>query len=69
MIQMASVAYDGGGIGKGGMGTLLVNGKKVASGRIEQTQCCIFSADEGPPLLGAQLGLFSDWFVTTYSPI
>jgi arylsulfatase len=40
-------AYDGGGMGKGGMGTLLVNGKKVAEGRIEQTQCCAFSADEG----------------------
>jgi arylsulfatase A-like enzyme len=39
-------AYDG-GIGKGGMGTLFVNGKKVAEGRIEQTQCCAFSADEG----------------------
>ena len=40
-------AYDGGGVGKGGMGTLLVNGKKVAAGRIDQTQCCAFSADEG----------------------
>ncbi len=40
-------AYDGGGVGKGGMGTLLVNGQKVASGRIDQTQANIFSADEG----------------------
>jgi len=40
-------AYDGGGIGKGGMGTLLVNGRTVATGRIEHTQCCGFSADEG----------------------
>ncbi len=40
-------AYDGGGVGKGGMGTLFVNGKKVAAGRIERTQCCAFSADEG----------------------
>ena len=40
-------AYDGGGVGKGGVGTLFVNGKKVATGRIEQTQCCVFSADEG----------------------
>jgi arylsulfatase A-like enzyme len=39
--------YDGGGVGKGGTGTLFVNGKKVATGRIEQTQCCAFSADEG----------------------
>ncbi len=40
-------AYDGGGIGKGGKGTLFVNGKQVATGRIERTQCCVFSADEG----------------------
>ena len=39
--------YDGGGVGKGGTGTLYVNGKNVASGRIDQTQCCAFSADEG----------------------
>ncbi len=39
--------YDGGGIGKGGVGTIFVNGKAVASGRIERTQCCFFSADEG----------------------
>ena len=39
------LAYDG-GMGKGGQGTLFVNGKKVADGRIEHTQCCIFSADE-----------------------
>ena len=38
--------YDGGGIGKGGTATLLVNGEKVASGRIEHTQGMIFSADE-----------------------
>jgi len=40
-------AYDGGGLGKGGKGTILVNGKKVAEGRIERTQAMIFSADEG----------------------
>jgi arylsulfatase len=40
-------AYGGGGVGKGGTGTLFVNGKSVATGRIDQTQCCIFSADEG----------------------
>jgi arylsulfatase len=39
-------AYDGGGPGKGGMGTLLVNGQKVAEGRIEHTQAGLFSADE-----------------------
>lgn len=40
-------AYDGGGIGKGAVGTLFVNGKNVATGRIDRTQCCGFSADEG----------------------
>jgi len=39
-------AYDGGGPGKGGMGTLFVNNQKVAEGRIEHTQAGIFSADE-----------------------
>ena len=39
-------AYDGGGPAKGGMGTILVNGQKVAEGRIEHTQCCIFSLDD-----------------------
>jgi arylsulfatase len=39
-------AYDGGGPGKGGMGTLFVNGEKVAEGRIEHTQGGLFSADE-----------------------
>jgi arylsulfatase len=38
--------YDGGGPGKGGTATLLVNGEQVASGRIERTQAAIFSADE-----------------------
>jgi arylsulfatase A-like enzyme len=40
-------AYDGGGLGKGGTGTLFVNGKQVATGRIERTQFAVFSADEG----------------------
>ncbi len=39
-------AYDGGGMGKGGMGALYVEGKKVAEGRIERTQPTVFSADE-----------------------
>jgi arylsulfatase A-like enzyme len=38
--------YDGGGVGKGGMGTLYVNGQKVAEGRIGRTQPTVFSADE-----------------------
>jgi arylsulfatase len=39
-------AYDGGGMGKGGTGTLFVNDAKVAEGRIEHTQPMMFSADE-----------------------
>jgi arylsulfatase len=39
-------AYDGGGMGKGGTGTLFVNGQKVTEGRIERTQPMAFSADE-----------------------
>jgi arylsulfatase len=40
-------AYDGGGLAKGGVGTIVVNGEKVAEGRIERTQPMAFSADEG----------------------
>ena len=40
-------AYDGPGVGKGGTGTILVNGKKVAEGKIDRTQAMAFSADEG----------------------
>src|SRR5262245_56486992 len=39
-------AYDGGGFGKGGKGTLLVNGKQIAEGQIENTNGFVFSADE-----------------------
>ncbi|MGH7740844.1 MAG: arylsulfatase [Candidatus Eiseniibacteriota bacterium] len=39
-------AYDGGGYGKGGTGTLFVNDQQVASGRIDRTQGFFFSADE-----------------------
>jgi arylsulfatase len=39
-------AYDGDGLGKGGLATLYVNDKKMAEGRIERTQPMIFSADE-----------------------
>jgi arylsulfatase len=38
--------YDGGGLGKGGTGTLLVDGQQVAQGRIEQTIRIRFSLDE-----------------------
>ena len=39
-------AYDGGGPGKGGLGTIYIDGKKAGEGRIELTQAGIFSADE-----------------------
>ncbi len=38
--------YDGGGIGKGGTGTLSVDGKQVAQGRINATMAIRFSVDE-----------------------
>lgn len=38
--------YDGGGLGKGGVATISVNGEEVASGRIERTQPNLYSADE-----------------------
>ena len=38
--------YDGGGVGKGGLATLYVDGKKVAQGRVDKTQPAVFSADE-----------------------
>ncbi|MGB5053858.1 MAG: arylsulfatase [Nitrospirales bacterium] len=40
-------AYDGGGLGKGGTGTIFVNDRKITEGRIEHTQAMLFSADEG----------------------
>ena len=52
-------AYDGGGPGKGGTGTIFVNGEKVAEGRIDRTQANIFSADEG-----ADVGLDGETPVT-----
>ena len=39
--------YDGGGIGKGGTGTLAVDGKQFAQGRIERTIPIRISLDEG----------------------
>jgi arylsulfatase len=51
--------YDGGGLGKGGTGTILVNGEKVAEGRIDHTQGLVFSADEG-----ADVGLDGETPVT-----
>ena len=39
-------AYDGGGLAKGGDVTLYYDGTAVGTGRVEQTQPMIFSADE-----------------------
>lgn len=39
--------YDGGGLGKGGVATLFVDGKKAGEGKIEATLATIFSADDG----------------------
>ncbi|MCC6413653.1 MAG: arylsulfatase [Saprospiraceae bacterium] len=38
--------YDGGGMGKGGVGTITANGGKVAEARLEKTQPGIFSVDD-----------------------
>jgi arylsulfatase len=38
--------YDGGGIGKGGTGSITIDGKQVAQGRIEKTVPVRFSLDE-----------------------
>jgi len=38
---------DGGKLGAGGTGSIFVNGTKVATGRIENTNGLLFSADEG----------------------
>jgi arylsulfatase len=38
--------YDGGGLGKGGVGTIQVDGKTVATGRIERTLAFRLSLDE-----------------------
>lgn len=39
--------YDGGGFGKGGNGTFLIDGVEAGKGRIEQTNANMFSFDEG----------------------
>ena len=39
-------AYDGGGLGKGGTATLILDGTKVGEGRIDGTVPLIFSGDE-----------------------
>lgn len=42
----AEFKYDGGGLGKGGELTILVDGSEVGRGRIDKTQPFIFAADE-----------------------
>jgi len=39
--------YDGGGMGKGAMGTLSADGKQIAQGKIERTVPIRYSLDEG----------------------
>ena len=48
-------AYDGGKPGSGGLGRILLDGAKLAEGRIARTQPFMFSADEGADV-GADLG-------------
>src|SRR5712692_9887795 len=43
---LVDFSYDGGGLGKGGTATLMVDGKQVAQGRIERTIPFRISADE-----------------------
>ena len=39
--------YDGDGVGKGGMVTLKINDKAIASGRVEKTMPFVYSTSEG----------------------
>ena len=39
-------AYDGGGLGKGGTGTIYLDGVAIGSAHIERTEAFLFSADE-----------------------
>ncbi len=39
--------YDGGGLGKGGIAALFIDGKPVGKGRIDATLANVFSADDG----------------------
>ena len=38
--------YDGGGVGKGGIGTLFVDGQKVGEAKLTRTVPFVFSADD-----------------------
>jgi len=56
--------YDGGGMGKGGTITLLANGRKIGSGRVERTAGFKYSLYEGQDI-GEDSGSPVD---TTYTP-
>ena len=43
---VADFAYDGGGLAKGGLVTLLIDGMEVGAGRIDRTEPILFAADE-----------------------
>jgi arylsulfatase len=53
--------YAGGGLGKGGTGTISVNGNKVAEGQLTRTQPGIFSVDDL-----ADVGIDEGTFVANY---
>jgi arylsulfatase len=55
--------YDGGGMGKGGVGTIFVNDKMVVEKRIEKTQPGIFSVDDL-----ADIGVDDGTHVADYGP-
>jgi arylsulfatase len=60
--------YDGGGVGKGGVGKLFVNGQLVAQGRIERTVPLLFSCDETFDVgtdTGSPVGLYPTNFAFT----
>ncbi|WP_261393037.1 hypothetical protein [Rhodococcus sp. BP22] len=42
----AEFAYDGGGLAKGGTVTIYYDRREVGTGRVDQTQPMVFSADE-----------------------
>jgi arylsulfatase len=46
IVERRQVVNDGGGQGKGGTGTLSVNGKKVGEGRFPKTVPLYFSTDD-----------------------
>ncbi len=60
--------YDGGGIGKGGVSKLFLNGQLTAQGRIERTVPFLFSADETFDIgtdTGSPVGLYPTDFAFT----